>query len=389
MENTPLNDGAERLSQRRAMLAGLGGLAAGAMLTRTAGAGDLDPPAGTIAPTMKNLDIVEPRIPIGPDTTPGDANSVFRIAQGGSYYLTGDIVGESGKHGILIAASNVVIDLNGFRLLGVPGSLNGIHMQAIGGSIVVRNGTIASWGGDGMLVRASNGAIENIHSRFNGGWGIFNPSSASTRITGCSAVQNGASIADSGGISVLEGATIESCQARTNTGSGIRCGGGATISGNTAVSNTGDGILASAGAVITQNSSYTNGGSGIVTSSGATISGNSVVGNSLDGIRAHSHAYIFNNVCWSNLAAGVHTTASANRIDSNSCVSNIRGFKVDTQVSLIIRNSASGNTVHYEIAAGNVCFVINAATGGAINGAFGGAPPGTENPWANFSYPMI
>ena len=47
--------------------------------------GSLTPPAGPVAPTPGP----EPRIAINATNTPGDADSVYRIAQPGSYYLTG------------------------------------------------------------------------------------------------------------------------------------------------------------------------------------------------------------------------------------------------------------------------------------------------------------
>ena len=75
--------------------------------------GPLTPP-GAPAPTMKTLDQIEPRIAINATNTPGDASSLFRIAQPGSYYLTGNITGVAGKDGIEIASSNVTIDLMGF-----------------------------------------------------------------------------------------------------------------------------------------------------------------------------------------------------------------------------------------------------------------------------------
>ena len=79
-DNNPPSDAP---TDRRAMLAGLGGLAAGAMLTRSASAGDLNPPAGPVAPTMKKLDEIEPRTPISPSSTPGNATATYRITQPG------------------------------------------------------------------------------------------------------------------------------------------------------------------------------------------------------------------------------------------------------------------------------------------------------------------
>src|SRR5690606_18106937 len=93
------------------------------ILAGAAVAGPLNPPAGPVAPTHKTLTEVEPRTPINAANTPGDADSVYRIFQPGSYYLTGNIVGQAGKRGIEIASSNVTLDLNGFALQGVPGSL--------------------------------------------------------------------------------------------------------------------------------------------------------------------------------------------------------------------------------------------------------------------------
>src|SRR6476661_5778712 len=70
--------------------------------------GSLTPP-GAPAPTMRSLDQIEPRKPIDSTNTPGDATSVFKIVASGSYYLTGNVTGASGKHGISVAASNVTI----------------------------------------------------------------------------------------------------------------------------------------------------------------------------------------------------------------------------------------------------------------------------------------
>jgi hypothetical protein len=75
--------------------------------------GPLTPP-GAPAPTMKTLQQVEPRIEINATNTPGDADSIFKITEPGSYYLTGNVAGVSGKHGIEIAASDVTLDLMGF-----------------------------------------------------------------------------------------------------------------------------------------------------------------------------------------------------------------------------------------------------------------------------------
>ena len=117
--------------------------------------GSLTPP-GAPAPTMKTLDQIEPRVAINATNTPGDADSLFKITQPGSYYLTGNITGVAGKHGIEIAAPangpGVTIDLMGFELTGVPGSLDGIAATTAGArNIAIVNGAVRAWGGDGVV----------------------------------------------------------------------------------------------------------------------------------------------------------------------------------------------------------------------------------------------
>lgn len=119
-------------------------------LASTFAQGSLTPPPGAPAPVMKSLDQIESRIPV--NTLPGASNAVHVISQPGNYYLTGDIVGSTGKNGILINAHDVTIDLNGYTLLGSGnGSLDGIRvLEEDGGSgerLIVRNGKIQKWGG--------------------------------------------------------------------------------------------------------------------------------------------------------------------------------------------------------------------------------------------------
>src|SRR4051794_22926117 len=82
------------------------------------GQGDLNPPPGPPAPTMKSLDQIEPRTPIDATHTPGDAANTFIISAPGSYYLTGNLTGVSGQTGICIASNDVTLDLGGFVLAG-------------------------------------------------------------------------------------------------------------------------------------------------------------------------------------------------------------------------------------------------------------------------------
>lgn len=122
--------------------------------------GALTPP-GAPAPSMKSLGEIdaslttltalagkiESRIPI--DTLPGDATAVRIISAPGSYFLRGNLTSPSdGVAGIRVAASGVVIDLNGFSMIGTGANSNANAVDAISGGVervIVRNGVIIGW----------------------------------------------------------------------------------------------------------------------------------------------------------------------------------------------------------------------------------------------------
>src|SRR5262249_43135065 len=138
-------------------------------------AGSLTPPAGLVAPTMKTLVEVEPRVILSSANTPGGSGAVFRITQPGSYYLTANIASASGKHGIEIAASQVTVDLMGFRVTRGASSQSGVRVDGAFDGIVVRNGIVSNWSVNGVDLLGGGGTntvIENIESINNSGIGI-------------------------------------------------------------------------------------------------------------------------------------------------------------------------------------------------------------------------
>jgi hypothetical protein len=120
------------------------GIVIATMMATRSSAGPLDP-SGTPAPPMKTLQQVEPRTPI--DHLP------FAITQTGSYYLTGNLtVAPLDTDGITVNANHVIIDLNGFQLLGAGGTgcpqCTGSGIIVPAGTfygLTVKNGTLGNW----------------------------------------------------------------------------------------------------------------------------------------------------------------------------------------------------------------------------------------------------
>ena len=382
-------------------------------LSAVARAGVLMPPAGPVIPTMKTLSDVEPRTAVNATNTPGDADSLFKIAQPGSYYLTGNITGIAGKIGIELAASGVTLDLNGFDLVGVPSSNGGVVVSVAGThDIAVVNGAVRNWTAGGVFLGGVNNTrLTDLLVGGNNFFGIRTGDNAV--VTGCIVYDNALA-----GLSVESSAVITNCSAYANrSGPGIRINGrGCTITNCSAYSNTGGGIIETISAVgntITDCSAHANTGDGIHANYGNTITNcsatlntghgiaaeiNSMItkcttsSNTLDGIRVKDQCSVRDNTCASNGfgagdGAGVHVTGFDNRIEGNDCTINDRGIDVDIGGNFITRNTCADSTIsNWDVVAGNVCLVVSAAAGAAIVGNSGGVAPGSTDPNANFTY---
>lgn len=395
-------------------------------------AGPLTPPPGPIAPTMKTLAEAEPRIVVNADNTPGDADSLFRITQPGSYYLAGNITGVAGKHGIEIDASGVTLDLSGFLLNGVPGSLDGVSVGSFDGKgVTIRNGSIQNWGDCGiefeeLAGQSSAGVVTDIDASRNARIGIH--TRASARIERCTANENG-----NDGISVLSNSTIAACNAGLNGDDGFSTNSGCAVTGSTASNNAGRGFnlglgntvqscaannnsigFSSQGSSYDNCTAYDNSSHGFNLFPGNTVKGcsayrnvgngflatgaNSIIdcnssSNILDGIRVTTNALVRGNICNANGSgpeggAGIYASSTDNRIEDNTCTDNDRGFIINTGGNFIARNTCSGSiVVNWDVAAGNACLIISASTNpGAVFGNSGGASPGSTNPNANYTY---
>lgn len=199
-------------------------------------AGSLTPPAGPVAPTMKTLVQVEPRTDV--QTLAGDFESVHVIAQPGSYYLTANIAGVSGKHGIKIEADDVTLDLSGFQVLGAEGSFSGVWASGPRRNLAIRNGTVAQWGSYGVdFTFAHDSIVESIRASSNGFSGIgmwYNGT-----IRDCVAESN----SDRGFI-MGNGNSVSHCSATYNGGAGFSFGSTCSFTNCIAESNSDRGFSA-------------------------------------------------------------------------------------------------------------------------------------------------
>ena len=359
--------------------------------------GSLTPP-GSPAPTMKTADQIEPRTIVNAVNTPGNSQNMFIITQPGSYYLTTNLVGVSGKNGIKIVTNNVTLDLNGFVLQGMSGSYSGIDIPGAQTNITVRNGSISGWGSDG-LESDSSSSVNMVFERLNvsdtgagiliEGVGVVRDCNCQNNvfagiacygvgiISGCTADNN------YNGISIGSG-TVSGCTADNNE-DGITVNSG-TVSGCTANNNDGDGINVSSGTVsgCTADNNYI----GISIGSG-TVSGCNVYGNAMEGIAVTADSKVIGNTCVGNGAQVTGPPAiliggSNNRVEDNHCAANgtigilVGNGSSDTN-NIIIKNSVSGNGANNYVVPGAqiVGPIITNTVSGIIT---------NSNPWANFSF---
>lgn len=323
---------AEHPTDRRALLAGIGGLAAGAFLAgaKTANAGPLNPPPGPIAPTPGP----EPRIPLNQQTAPGSSVAMFNITSAGSYYLTANILGSPGMSAIRIFSSGVTLDLMGFELFGGDGSVNAVA-TATGGlqNVAICNGIIRNWTTGINLagpVAVLGGRVERVHTS--------DCSDAGLRVgddfivTHCTATRHGAE-----GMSAQRGCIISECTSNLNQ-----------IGFNIALGNT-----------ITRCIAERNRGFGIRAGSDNMITHNKILNNRLGMV-----------------SAGIDIFAQGNYIEGNNIILEILAINAPNGNNVIVRNSfRAADIVPSHIAINTFGPVINSSQ-----------IANNSNPHANYAY---
>lgn len=342
-------------------------------------AGPLNPPTGPVASTPGP----EPRVAINATNTPGDADSLYKITQAGSYYLTGNVAGVAGKHGIEVAAVHVTIDLNGFELVGAGdvSTFDGVtYAGSTAGGVTVINGTIRNWGDDG--IRGSLAVVRNCVLSNNGGNGV----SGAGHVTDCVAFSNTGI-----GFQTTNGSVVRGCTARDNGDDGVNAGNGSTVTECTARNNGGIGIIAFGSSVISRCTSTLNTSAGINGQQATSIFDCNSSDNDDSGISAQGQCHVRGNTCHGNGGSGIFVTSLTGTIvEGNNCTNNVRGYNITGTNCLIVRNTASGNTTYnWDIDGGNVVGPIidrTAPAGGSINGDSAPDSSGSSHPNANFTY---
>jgi hypothetical protein len=195
------------------------------LVTPAALAGALTPP-GPPGPTFKTLGDIEPRRVL----RPGDqVVAPLVIDQPGSYYLVADVMAIAGNPAILITASNVTLDLNGFTVRGNPEVNDGDGIRVLGANVILRNGTVRDADGDGIscpdggpLTLLNVNALNNAASGAN---------CSAMRVSGGEFSNNGT--AGVGGLRVL----IADVRATGNGGAGVVLGSGSAASRSMSYAN--------------------------------------------------------------------------------------------------------------------------------------------------------
>lgn len=355
------------------------------------------------------------------------STSPFTITEPGSYIVTQNLIDTiDDTNGIRVEASNVTIDLGGFRLLADMSpddiSVSGRHaiFVASGNSnIHILNGHIDDWGADGLdagnctgcifenltitnsrfagLVTGESAVVSHVIASFNGDDGI--ELGNGTVVAFSTAQANGNSgFASAIGSNRGEGVSIINSTAFENTQVGFELEDGATVIASSAYDNLEHGFELNNNSTVQESSAYDNGFNGFEVSSGmlrdniaAQNGGLATSQDDDNGFRVSVNSYLINNLAYENDGAGIRVTASDATIENNIAIDNDRtGIESRagdagnaTIESLYIRNRAAGNsTANFDIAAGNSFGpIINIANGGDIS-----LIANADHPMANFEY---
>lgn len=163
----------------------------------------------------------------------------YTITQPGSYELTGNLTVPAGVNGIVITASQVTLDLNGFSITTGPcaGGCQAYGISDFGSTIpavfgtTVRNGSVAGFGFGIDLAFSGASLIEKVTALNNSNDGIF--AAFGSVVRDCIAIANGGN-----GIRVADG-ILTGNLAKFNFFNGFKgMSASVAFTGNSATNNT-------------------------------------------------------------------------------------------------------------------------------------------------------
>lgn len=334
-------------------------------------AGPLAPPPGPLSSTGR----FGPWIEITQENTPGDADSVYRITQAGSYYLGRNVTAQDLKHAIQIAAAGVTLDLNGFVVSGIllpPGrSLDGINLQTGATEVLITNGVILGWGdlgvnglavtgctlrdvkisscADGGAFLSNNARIERCTISSCLGLGLF--CGVESRVDDCVVIEN------ANGVFAGAGSVLTGCIVSENQGDGVQIADGAHMSRCVANGNPGYGVNAAPGSSLQRCVAGNNDGSGFELN-GTRAVGCRAQGNGIHGFELQDSCVVATCVASGNAQNGVTFMGAGNLLDDSILTANVGAGAKTTGVvvnNLVVRNLARFNqsVIEYDIQGGN------------------------------------
>jgi hypothetical protein len=261
-------------------------------------------------PAMSAPDQVETRTAV--------TNLPYTITTAGSYYLTTNLTSAPGQAGVIIHADNVILDLDGFSLIGGGGS-NGVFVAPANmKNIAIQNGTIRDWIVDGVnTTNASDCVLERLRASNNGNCGLNVGSRTSVKFC----------IAEGNKHGIMAGAEciLTDCIAQNNSpGDGINLGTGGVISRCVSTSNSSAGIRVSTACMVSSCIAVSNGGGGIIAGPANRIQDCTAAFNGVTDISTGSDNEVTGYTSSTNASAGYFTSSGSAITNRNTVPDPIR-----------------------------------------------------------------